>query len=100
MLESDDVNVRRKRDIVVVGGVLAVLVGGALRGGEVLLMKASGLVKRRLHGRDHPDHPHVVISLMGRFKNKTGETNLLLMLALVTQSGIEIRKWVEQLIIL
>ena len=40
MLELDDVNVRRKRDIVVVGGALVVLVGGALRGGEVLLMEA------------------------------------------------------------
>ena len=100
ILESDDVNVRRKRDIVVVGGAFAVLIGGALRGGEVLLMEASELVKRRLDGRDHPDHPHVVIPLMGRFKNETGERNLLLTLASVTQSGIEIRKWVERLIIL
>ena len=30
MLESDDVSVRRKRDIIIVGGALAVLVGGAL----------------------------------------------------------------------
>ena len=66
----------------------------------MLLMEASELVKRRLHGRDHPDHPHVVIPLMGRFKNETGERNLLLKLASVTQSGIGIRKWVERLIIL
>ena len=89
MLDSDDVNVRRRRNIVVVGRALA-----------VLLMEASELVKRRLHGRDHPDHPHVVIPLMGRFKNVTGERNLLLTLASITQSGIEIRKWVEWLIIL
>ena len=100
MLESDDVNGRRKRDIVVVGGALAVLVGGALRGGEVLLMEASELVKKRLDGKHHPTHPHVVIPLMGRFKNETGERNLLLTLASTTQSGIEIRKWIERLIIL
>ena len=100
ILDSDDVNARQKRDIVVVGEALAVLDGGELRGGEVLLMEASELVKRRLDGRDHPDHPHVVIPLMGRFKNETGERNLLLTLASVTQSGIEIRKWGERLIIL
>lgn len=100
VLESEVVSARVKRDIIVVGGALAVLVGGALRGGEVLLMEASELIKRRLDGKDHPDHPHVVIPLMGRFKNETGERNLLLTLASETQSGIQIRKWVERLIIL
>ena len=100
MLELEEISVRSKRDIIVVGGALAVLVGGALRGGEVLLMEASELVRRRLDGKHHPDHPHVVIPLMGRFKNETGERNLLLTLASETQSGIEIRKWVERLIIL
>ena len=100
MLESDTVSACIKRDIIVVGGVLAVLVGGVLRGGEVLLMEASELIKRRLDGKDHHDHPHVVIPLMGHFKNKAGESNLLLTLASETQSGIEIHKWIERLIIL
>ena len=99
-LESANVNVRRKRDLVVVGGALVILVGGALRGGEVLLLEASELVKRRLDGKNHEDHPHVVIPLMGRFKNETGERNMLLALASRTSSGIEIRKWVERLVVL
>ena len=99
-LESENVNVARKRNLVVVGGALVILVGGALRGGEVLLLEASELVKRRLDGKDHKDHPHVVVPLMGRFKNETGERNMLLALASKTSSGIEIRKWVERLIIL
>ena len=72
-LESANVNVKRKRDVIVVGGALVVLAGGALRGGEVLLLEASELVKHRLDGKDHLEHPHVVIPLMGRFKNETGE---------------------------
>ena len=100
MLEAEDIEVGRKRDIVIVGATLVVLVGGALRGGEVLLMEASELVRRRLDGKRHPDHPHVVIPLMGRFKNEVGERNMLLTLASSTSSGIPIRKWVERLIIL
>ena len=99
-LNSEMVDIKRKRDLIVVGGALVVLVGGALRGGEVLLLEASELVKRRLDGKDHEKHPHVVIPLMGRFKNETGERNMLLVLASRTSSGIEIRKWVERLIIL
>ena len=90
----------RKRDLIVVGGAFIVLGGGALRGGEVLLMEASELVKRRFNGMDHAGHPHVVAPLMGRFKNMTGERNKILALALVTATGIKIRKWLERLIIL
>ena len=50
---------------------MVVLVAGALQGGEVLLMEASELVKRRLNGKHHPEHPHVVVPLMGRFKNES-----------------------------
>ena len=99
-LESEDTEYKRKRDLVVVGATLVVLCTAALRGGEVLLMEASELIRRRLDGKNHEDFPHVVIPLMGRFKNETGERNILFALASVTASGIEVRKWVERLIIL
>ena len=35
---------------------------------------------------------------MGRFKNETGERNVLLVLANETRSGLKVRKWVERLI--
>ena len=41
MFELEKMAVGKKRDIMVVGATLFVLVGGALRGGEILLMKAS-----------------------------------------------------------
>ena len=72
-LELESVNVKRKRDLVVVGGVLVILVGSALRGGEVLLLEASEQVKHCLDGKDHEEHPHVVIPMMGYFKNETGK---------------------------
>ena len=34
---------------------------------------------------------------MGRFKNETGERNLIIVLSNVTSGGIQIRKWVEGL---
>ena len=34
---------------------------------------------------------------MGRFKGENGERNLMLCLARVTKSGIQIRRWVERL---
>ena len=77
-------NVKRKRDLIIVRGAIVVLVGG------VLLLKASELVKHWLDGKDHEDHPHAVIPLMGRFKNETGEQNMLLVLASKTSSGIKI----------
>ena len=64
-------SIERKRDLVVVGGAFVVLVGGALRG-EVLLLEASEIVKRRLDGKTHVDHPHVVAPLMGRKKYDLG----------------------------
>ena len=99
-LELENVNIKRKRDLVVVGGVLIILLGGALRGGEVLLLEASELVTCCLDGKDHEEHPHVVIPLMGCFKNETSEQNMLLALAPRMSSRIKIRKWVERLIIL
>ena len=89
-LESSNVNVKRIIELIVVGGAINVLVGGALCGEEVLLLKASELVRRWLDGKDHEDHPHVVIPLMRHFKNETGEHNMLLVLASKMRSGMEI----------
>jgi hypothetical protein len=38
----------------------------------------------------------VVVPLMGRFKNETGERNLVLVLANKTEGGLEIRKWTDR----
>lgn len=90
----------RKRLYVVCGAAFAILYAGALRGGEVFLLEASELSKLIFQGKNHKSHPHVVIPLMGRFKGETGERNVLLAFANISKSGIEIRTWVERLVVI
>ena len=89
----------RKRMLIVAGAAFVILYAGALRGREVFLVESSKLSKLIFQGREHPSHPHVVVPLMGRFKGETGERNVLLAFANVSDSGIHIRKWVEWLVV-
>lgn len=97
-LNDAAVDQKRKRDIIVGGAALVILYAGALRGGEIFLLEASELVKRCDYGKKHPTLPHVTAPLMGRFKNETGERNVLIPLPNVTASGLAIRLWVERLV--
>jgi hypothetical protein len=87
----------RRRFIIICGATFMILFAGALRGGEVLMMEGLELVRRRNGGRNDTENGHVVIPLMGRFKNETGQRNLVLVLANVSVGGLEIRKWVDRL---
>ena len=97
--ELKDMNTtqERKRMIIVCAGAFVTLFAGALRGGEVFMIEASEFVKRRDDGRDMPANGHVVIPLMGRFKNEVGERNLVVVLANITDGGLEVRKWIDRL---
>jgi hypothetical protein len=59
-------------------------------------LEASEFIKRRNDGRDNDGLGHVAIPLMGRFKNETGERNLLMVLANVTNGGLDIRKCMDR----
>ena len=97
-LSSPDVPWHRRRTIVMSGAAFVVLFGGALRGGEVLLMEASELCRRIHDGKVHRSASHVLIPLMGRFKGENGERNVLLAMTSVTDNGrIPVRRWVERL---
>ena len=96
-LEDALVSTERKRFVIICAGAFVILWAGALRGGEIFLMESSEFVRRRNDGRDHEKHPHCVIPLMGRFKQETGERNLVIVLANVTKSNLNIRKWVDLL---
>jgi hypothetical protein len=87
----------RKRMIIVCAAAFVILFAGALRGGEVFMLEASEFVKRRDDGRDRMVNGHVVIPLMGRFKNEVGERNLVVVLANTTDGGLEVRKWIDRL---
>ena len=95
LLESE-VTPERKRMIIISGGCFVILWAGALRGNEVFMLEAGEFVRRRDDGRLLERNGHCVIPLMGRFKNETGERNLLMVLANETRSGLDIRYWVDK----
>jgi hypothetical protein len=95
-LQDDKVEVERKHMIIICAGAFVILFAGALRGGEVFMLEASEFVKRRDDGRELEKNGHVVVLLMGRFKNETGERNLIIVLANKTDGGLEVRKWIDR----
>ena len=59
------------------------------------MLEVSEFVKRR-NDRRKSKRGHVVVPLMGGFKNETGERNLLLVFANKSNGGVEVRKWVDR----
>jgi hypothetical protein len=68
-----------------------------LRGEEVVKMDISGFLTYFESGRDHAEHPHVMVTLLGRFKGETGERWHLLPVVWKTRSGIEAGVWANRL---
>lgn len=48
-------------------------------------------------GAQDLERPHVVVPLIGRLKGETGERYHMVILARVTQSGIQVGKWMDRL---
>lgn len=68
----------------------------ALRGEEVPLTNLAG-IRQHLAESKQNKVPHVIIALLGRFKNEHGDSNYhLLPVVNITSSGIEVRKWIER----
>lgn len=71
---------------------------GALRGEEVPMTDLGGVV-RHWDAGEAPGVPvHVVVALLGRFKNEIGERYHLVPLAGQTRSGLEPRKWIGRVV--
>lgn len=96
-LKSDNIDIQRRRLITLCGCAFVNLFGGALRGGDVLRMERTEFASKIEYGKSHPTNPHMLIPLMGRLKGESGERKLLMPLANVTNSGINIRIWNERL---
>ena len=90
----------RRREITMLGSYLVICFVCALRGNEGYLVEADGVKKMILNGNEErdPDMAHVVIPLLGRFKNEDGEKWHVMVSANVTGSGIEVRRWIERLV--
>ncbi len=98
-IRSDDTSWQRKRFLAMCGGAFVTLYAGALRGGEVLLMEGKELCKRINDGKNDSRIGHVYAPFMGRFKNETGERNLMFAFVSVTEnSKIPVRRWLERIV--
>jgi hypothetical protein len=68
----------------------------ALRGEEVPLTNLAG-IREHLVESGRNKVPHVIVALLGRFKNEHGDSNYhLLPIVNVTRSDIEARRWIER----
>ena len=74
-IHQNTTNDNRKREIVMLGSYLVVCFVCALRGNEGFLVEADGLKRMIKNGSEERDvsMSHVVIPLLGRFKNEDGE---------------------------
>ncbi len=71
---------------------------GSFRGPEVFLVDLFGLRKHLDTPRHVKERAYVIIPLLGRVKNEHGERYHLTPLCAVTQSGLEVEKWVRRLV--
>jgi hypothetical protein len=71
--------------------------GLGLRGEEVVKLDVAGFLTYFEAGRDHRTLPHVMVTLLGRFKGETGERWHLLPIVWKTRSGIEVGVWATRL---
>ena len=71
---------------------------GGPRGEEVPLMDLFSTFKPFAEGVNHPKHPHVVMALRRRFKNKIGELENLKPLATKTCSGLGVLIWFQRML--
>jgi len=72
---------------------------GSLRGHEGFLVDLHGLRAHLEDGKLDREDPHVVVPLLGRFKNEVGERFHLVLLASTSRSGLTPRRWVEALVL-
>ena len=86
----------RVRELLLIGTIMVVGFVLALRGNECFMVDAAGLQSHVKYGKDDIDGKgHVVIPLLGWFKNEDGSKLHLLVAVNVTTSGLEVRNWVE-----
>lgn len=62
------------------------------------MIERSDLIRHVNRGRMDRNFPHVVVPLLGRFKEETGKRSHLLIMTNTTKSGIAIMSWVERMV--
>ena len=98
-LQIENVPKSEQRNIIMMGSFLMISFVCALRGNEPFLVEAEGLQKMIHKGKNEKEAKldHVVIPLLGRFKNEDGERWHIMLSVAKTSSKLEVRKWIERL---
>lgn len=96
-LQAKRTNQKRRRFLIVFGAYMALSYGGSLRGNEGFFLEGKALLRDINKGKNHTTFPHVVCSLLGKFKGETNEATSTLVLANVSKFGIHFRLWMERL---
>jgi hypothetical protein len=91
------VGVEREMEISQLGVSVMVGYARALRGEDFPKLEITGLLKHFAEG-DKTSHKHVMLSLVGRFKQEDGYRQHYLPVAVVTGSGLRIRDWIRLLL--
>jgi hypothetical protein len=101
-MEDDNESVIEKRECILLGAFLTIAFVCALRGNEVFMVESEGLQRMIEEGKHMVDEEnnHVVIPMLGRFKNEEGEKWHLMVSVNITESGIKARFWTERLVLL
>ena len=99
-LMEENLSKEEKRTTVMLGSFFMIGFVCGLRGNEIFLVEAEGIQKMIDKGRveSQSKHEHVVIPLLGRFKNEDGEKWHVMVSASVTDSKFQVRSWVEKLV--
>ena len=98
-ISSEVLTLERKSFLIVVGTYLVVTFCASLRGNEGFMMDLAPMREHLQFGEDDPEGlNHVVICLLGRFKGETNTRWHMLLLAAVTNSGLNPRSWVKRLV--
>jgi hypothetical protein len=83
-----------------VGAYSVTSYAASLRGNEGFLLDLFGLRQHIMKGKLDAQDPHVVAPLLGRLKGEDGERYHMLLLASQTASGLKVRHWLEQLVLI
>ena len=98
-LAEQDLTLDNKRELTMIGAFFIIGFVCGLRGNETFLVEAEGLQQMIQKGKTEKDRKleHVVIPLLGRFKNEDGERWHIMVSVSVTESKFQVRSWIEKL---
>ena len=114
-LAEEEVNIQEAelaREYTKIGAAVVLALCASFRGPEVFLLDLASLWEYRAMGREgvlpaeplRPaqnliNAPHVLVTLIGEFKGELGTRKHRIALASITMSGINVRWWLEQLML-